>query len=128
MTEQKKFILITFLTLVALNISRVIGWKYFSRTALWQQIVYDDLHHYQFGILLLVIVFFVKKLGTLRTIILAIGSGMIIDESMYLLYDINTNFSHGTITGVIFEFVVFFIVSAIVLKHEDLKRLIGKNE
>lgn len=124
MKEKQLFLVTTFTELIVFNLARVIGWKYFAQTKLWQTIVYDNVHHYQLGILLLIGVYFFKKLGKVRTIVSALGIGMIIDESMYLFYFLDKRFSHGTVTGIIFEFLIFAVLYLIVFNFERIKSLI----
>ena len=83
--SAKKFILTTFLTLVFFNLARAIGSRIFAQTEFWRSMLNDQWHHYQLGILLLFIIpLILRKKKVVRDFILAIGSGMIIDESMYI--------------------------------------------
>ena len=107
MFDKRKFLWVTFVVLIFFNFSRFVGWKYLSETAFWKTIVYDNLHHYQLGLILLILAIFVKRL---RTLVLALGAGMVIDESMYLFYPLNNSFSHGTLVGFVFEFFVLAIL------------------
>lgn len=117
MFDKKRFMWIAFGMLVFFNLSRFIGWRYFSETILWKTIVYDNLHHYQFGLVLLVIAIFVKKM---RTLTLALGVGMVIDESMYLFYSLDSNFRHGTWQGVFFEFSLLSMLGLLLLRRSKM--------
>lgn len=115
--SPKKFVLITLCTIIFYNLFRVIGWSYFSETDWWEGIISDGLHHYQLGILLVFSAFiFLKKRLFIKDLLLAIGAGMIIDESMYALYQTNNAFSHYSPTGIIFEFLVFIVFALIIFK------------
>jgi hypothetical protein len=121
--SSKKFLITTFLTIIFYNVGRLIGWTFLSQTALWDRLINDNLHHYQLGILLILIcVLFYEKIGKWRGFILAISSGMVIDESMYLFYSLNKNFSHYSIVGITFEFLVFIIFARVILRFRPLKR------
>jgi len=122
--SPSKFNLTVFATLIFFNLGRFFGWKFFSQTVFWQTIMNDNLHHYQLGILLLVLTLFLKKRKKIRDFILAIGSGMIIDESMYAFYSLSPRFSHYSIIGIGFEFLVFAIFSVIVYKLKNFKKRI----
>jgi len=120
--SRKKFVLVTFSTLIFFNIARIIGWRFFAQTGWWDRTLSDKWHHYQLGILLSLIALLIfRRKEKLRDLILAVGSGMIIDESMYLFYPLNENFSHNSIVGITFEFLVFIIFALIVLKIKSLK-------
>lgn len=117
--SAKKFVLITFLTLIFFNIERIIGLRFFTQTDFWDRTISDKWHHYQLGILFLLIAFLIfRKKRKLRDLILAIGSGMIIDESMYLFYPLNPNFAHYTPLGIGFEFLVFTVFSFFIIKFK----------
>lgn len=120
--SAKRFVLVTFLTLLLFNLERIIGVRFFAQTDFWNRTISDKWHHYQLGILLLLAAFLIfrKKKG-LRDLILAVGSGMIIDESMYLFYPLNQNFSHYSIIGIAFEFLVFAVFSLAVFKLKSTK-------
>jgi len=121
--SAKKFILTTFLTLVFFNLARAIGSRIFAQTEFWRSMLNDQWHHYQLGILLLFIIpLILRKKKVVRDFILAIGSGMIIDESMYIFYPFNQDFSHYSIIGIVFEFLLFAIFSLLILK---LKKGVG---
>lgn len=115
--SSENFVLTTFFTLIYFNIARFIGWTFIAKTAFWNRLINDNLHHYQLGILLILICLLLhEKKENWRYFLLAIGSGMVIDESMYLFYPFNKNFSHYSIIGIAFEFLVFLVFSAIILK------------
>lgn len=120
--SAKGFISVILLTLTVFNIGRIIGWRIFGQTDWWNGIIYDDWHHYQLGILLLLVTFLVlRKKRKLRDLILAVGSGMVIDESMYLLYPLNENFKHGSLVGIGFEFLVFAIFALIIFRFKPTR-------
>jgi hypothetical protein len=115
--SPKKFILTTLFTLIFYNLSRLIGWNYFSETDWWKSIISDGLHHYQLGILLVFsALLFLKKSLFIRDLLLAIGTGMIIDESMYILYPINNAFSHYSPIGIALELIVFIVFALIIFR------------
>lgn len=125
MTEKKKFLSIVLGILILFNVSRFIGWKYFSQTTFWQRIIYDNLHHYQLGVLLLIAGLILKNLKKLRVIIFAFASGLIIDESMYLFYPINKSFSHISPIGILFEFMVFLFLTIIIFYYKSKRRQVN---
>lgn len=106
-----KHLLITLLTLIFFNIARIFCNRYCLQTNWYQIILYDKLHHYQLGLLILLIsLLFLKTRQRLKRFLIAIGAGMIIDESMYLLTPLGfTNFTHNHIEGTVFEFAVFLV-------------------
>jgi len=113
----KNFLLTTFFTILFYNLSRFIGVRFFSQTNWWIRMNNDSWHHWQLGILLIFIAFaLLKNKRFVKSLFLAIGSGMIIDESMYLLYPFNNQFSHWASLGIVFEFLVFVIFVFIILK------------
>ena len=120
------FILITFITLVFLNLVRIFCNKYCLQTQWYQTILYDNLHHYQLGIVLILISFFsFEKQKNLKRFFVSLSIGMIIDESMYLLPPLGlTNFTHNHIEGTIFEFVVFGIYVLICYKYQRLLKIL----
>ena len=115
--SRKTFILVTFLTIVFYNFSRYIGWKFFAQAEWFRDMIGDRWHHYQLGFLLIVIAFIVlrKKLFA-RDLFLSIGSGMVIDESMYFFYPLNSAFSHYSFLGILFEFMIFTIFALILFR------------
>lgn len=120
--STKKFVLVTFLTLLLFNLARIIGVRFFAQTDFWNRTISDKWHHYQLGILFLLVAFLIfRKRKRLRDLILAVGSGMVIDESMYLFYPLNPSFNHYTALGVGFEFLVFVIFSLAVFKLKSTK-------
>lgn len=125
--RARKFILITFLTILYFILARIIGWIFLKDTRFWQRIISDNLHHYQLGLLFLLGGFlFFSKNSLLRDYLLAIGSGAIIDEAIYIFKFINPKFDHfhafysphKFLTGVLFEFFVFIVFSIIVFHHK----------
>lgn len=116
----KKFAFITFLTILFFFLGRFMVWTFFAETKLWLRMNSDNLHHYQLGILLLLIAFlFLKKKPKLREYLLAIGSGMIIDESMYIFGFINSEiFNHYHPIGISMGFLVFIVYSLLIFKYK----------
>ena len=128
----KKFIFITFLTILYFFLGRIIGWTFFAKSKYWLIMVNDKLHHYQSGALLLLVAFlFLKPKNKLREYFLAVGSGMIIDESSYLLFNLkfdnSSPFSHYHPVGILTEFGVFIIFSLVVLKLKNGETFITKS-
>lgn len=117
--NSKKVIplLISLITLVVFNLARIFCSNYCLQTGWYQSILYDNFHHYQLGIVILLLsFFFLRNKKSLKVIFIALGVGMIIDESMYILPPFGlTNFTHYHIQGVIFEFVIFFIYAYLYL-------------
>lgn len=112
---RKTVILTTFLTLVFFNLSRVIGFNFFAHTKVWSRIISDDLHHYQIGIILLILLLLLRnKLGRLKYPLTGMGAGTIIDESKYLFYPSYWKFDLYSLPNVILEFTVFIIFALIV--------------
>jgi hypothetical protein len=111
-THKPKFLLVTFLTLLSLNITRLVCQKLCLSMKWYQVILNDNLHHYQLGLVLIPIsLLLLDRHQKLQLVVLAISLGMIIDESMYLIYPLNNNFRHNTLTGTIFEFTVFLLLA-----------------
>jgi len=115
--STKKFLFITFMTLVFYNLLRFVGLNNFSQTNWWKEMNSDNWHHWQLGLLLIFIaLIFLRKKQFLKNLLLAIGSGMVIDEIMYAFYPFNSSFSHYSSLGIFFEFLVFIVFSLIVLR------------
>ena len=119
-------ILTTFITLVLLNFARIFCNKYCLQTQWYQTILNDNLHHYQLGIIIILISFFLlRNRQNLKRFLIALGMGMIIDESMYLLPPLGlTNFTHNHIEGTIFEFVVFGIYVLVYYKYKRILKIL----
>ena len=92
--KKNKFLITIFLTLVFFNISRVVGWRFFSETGFWTRIVNDDFHHWQLGIVLVVMALLARKYIRWFYLVVALGVGMIIDESMYIFSPIYWRLNH----------------------------------
>lgn len=112
---------LTFITIIFYNIFRFIGNIYLTQSNWYQNMIYDNLHHYQLGIILIPISLLIfKKYPKVKNIILSIAMGMIIDESMYLMQFFKLqNFDHSHIQGVIFEWVIFIVYSVLILGHKN---------
>jgi hypothetical protein len=119
--NKKGFLAVIFLTLVFFNISRVVGWRYFSNTSAWTTIVTDDFHHWQLGILLVIVALLLKKYVRWYYKLLAVSIGIIIDESMYVFSPFYWQFNHYSWEGIAFEFLVFAIL-ALLLYRVRIKR------
>lgn len=67
--NSKRFILITFLTLILFNVARIIGWRFLAQTYWWNTLLNDRWHHYQIGFLLLLVAFLIlRKKKSLRNL------------------------------------------------------------
>ncbi|HCM81797.1 TPA: hypothetical protein DIS60_00280 [Patescibacteria group bacterium] len=101
--------LITLSILVFYNLARLFCSKYCMQTQWYQRILFDNLHHYQLGVILVIFSFmFLRNKRRLHNILIALGVGMVIDESMYVLSFLGLkNFTHYHLEGIIFEFLVF---------------------
>ncbi len=102
--------LVTLLILIFFNLSRLYCNRFCLQTNWYQAILNDNLHHYQLGLLILFLslLFLRNKWTKLREVTIALGVGMIIDESMYLLPPLGfTSFTHNHVQGIIFELLVF---------------------
>ncbi len=114
----KKFLLTTFLTLVFYNLFRFIGKQIFSQADWWIGMNSDNWQHYQLGILLIFIAFIaLKKKPFVKDLFLAIGSGMIIDESIDI-FTLNPTFNHYSLLGIILKVLVFIGFVLITLKFK----------
>ena len=83
---SKLLLPVTFITLVILNVARFICLKYCLNWGWYQRILYDNLHHYQLGILLLVVsFFFTRNLKRVRTLTYGIGLGLLLDELFFIV-------------------------------------------
>lgn len=126
--KARKFILITFLTILYFILARIIGWIFLKDTRFWQRIISDNLHHYQLGLLFLLGGFlFFSKNSLLRDYLLAIGSGAIIDEAIFIFKLINPNIfvyynphysSLKFLIGILFELALFIIFSILIIYHK----------
>lgn len=116
----KRFVFVTFLMIVYFFIGRFIGWTFLKETRFWGRIINDNFHHYQLGIALLLISFILlKQHPKLRFYLLSIGSGMVIDEVMYIFEFINPIiFSHYHPIGFLIELFVFIVFSFLILGNE----------
>lgn len=129
--NSKKIVLTTFITLLFLILFRIAGWTVINKTELWHSVTQDEFHHYHAGFIFLIIsLIFWKKSPNLRDLLLAIGSGLIIDEWIYVFKFINPQvFSHFHATytpikfilGLVAEFLAFVAFSAVILKVGDRK-------
>jgi len=129
--NSNKIIFITLITLLALISFRIAGWTIINKTELWQGVTQDEFHHYHIGFILLVISFISwKRSSNLRELSLAIGSGLIIDEWIYVFKFFNPElFSHFHATytpikfifGLVAEFLAFAAFSVIILKIGNKK-------
>lgn len=121
--STKRFFLITFFTLIFYNFFRIIGWKLFRTTGWWIRINSDRWHHWQLGILLIFVAFIIfRRRLFFRDLFLAIGSGMIIDESMYILYPLDHHFTHYSLVGIIFEFLIYVCFALIIIRLRLFKK------
>lgn len=111
------FLLITLSTLIFYNLARLFCTTYCLSTHWYQVILYDNLHHYQLGIVILFFSFLLlKNRKKVKNVLIALGIGMIIDESMYMLFLLGfKKFTHYHVEGIVFEFLVFFIYAYIYL-------------
>ena len=125
--SSKKFIFISFLTVLYFILGRIIGWFILKNTRFWQMIENDNIHHYQLGIFLLLVSFlFLKRKPELRDYFLAIGSGAIIDEAIFIFKFINPSFGRfyafyspvKFLMGLLFESCLFIIFSFVILSHK----------
>lgn len=114
--NKKVFLTTVFLTLVFFNISRIIGWRFFSETGFWTIIINDNFHHWQLGTVLVIVALLIKKYVRRSYLLLAVSIGMIIDESMYLLSPLYWRFNHYSWEGVAFEFLIFTVVSLVLFR------------
>lgn len=119
--KPEKIVLITLLTILYFSVVRLIGWTFFSQTEFWHRIVNDNLHHYQLGIVFLAVsVLLLTRKTKLGLYLLAIGSGMVIDESMYVFEFINPAiFNHDHPLGITIEVMVFLIFSVFVFMNKN---------
>lgn len=120
--STKKILSITFMTLIFYNLFRFVGRNIFSQTNWWKGMNSDNWHHWQLGLLLIfaALVFLRKKLF-LKDLFLAIGGGMVIDETMYAFYSLNSSFNHYSPLGIIFEFLTFIAFALIILRVRSKK-------
>lgn len=83
----------------------------------------DDFHHWQLGILLVAMALLARKYVRWFYLVVALGIGMIIDESMYLFSPLYWRLNHTSWEGIIFEFVVFLIFALLVyrIRAKDLE-------
>jgi len=95
----------------------------------WNVIINDNFHHYQLGIIFLIVsLALLKKKSKLGLYFRAIGAGMIIDESMYVFKFINPEiFTHYHPIGITIELIVFLIYSAIVLYNKNKLKNFSKS-
>lgn len=126
---KNRFNLIIFLTLVILNIIRFVCTQYCLGMKWYQTILYDNLHHYQLGILLIPLaILLLAKHKLIRDLILAISIGLIIDESMYLFYHLGfPTFSHYHWHGILFEFAVLVLFIFTIKNYSEINRMIKNN-
>lgn len=73
--------------------------------------VTDDFHHWQLGILLVIVALLLKKYVRWYYKLLAVSIGMIIDESMYIFSPFYWRFNHYAWEGIVFEFVVLAVLA-----------------
>lgn len=118
----KLFSALTLLTLLFYGFLRIIGWGYFNQTNSWRSLNNDYWHHWQLGILLLLIAFvFSKNWPIFKDILLAVGSGQIIDELTYAIFS-QENISQFNMMlklwykPLVFEMLLFITFSLLVYK------------
>lgn len=118
---KPNYLYLTFFTIIFYNVFRLVGNAYLTQTDWYQNMVHDNLHHYQLGFILIPLSLLVfKKYSQIKNIIFAIAMGMIIDESMYLMQFFNLqNFDHSHIQGIIFEWLIFIVYSVLTLGHKN---------
>lgn len=91
--NKRKFLIVTAVSLIVLRVYLVLLFAFFNlfkEVLLVQRIartiVEDRFHHYQVGILLLLLSpFFWRKFPTKKEIIAGIGTALILDESVFIL-------------------------------------------
>ena len=76
----------------------------------------DDFHHWQLGIVFVVMALLARKYVRWFYLVVALGVGMIIDESMYLFSPLYLRLNHNAWEGIVFEFVVFVILALLVYR------------
>ena len=110
---SKLLLPITFITLVILNVARFICLKYCLDWGWYQRILYDNLHHYQLGVFLLVVsFFFTRNLKRVRTLTYGIGLGLLLDELFFIveLFGIPPYFNESVSRWATFDAVAFLLI------------------
>jgi len=109
--DKKAFLITVFFTLVIYNLSRIIGLIFFSETEFWTGIINDNFHHWQLGMVLVIMALLARRHIRWSYLVAALGAGMIIDESMYLFSPLYLRFNHYSWEGIVFEFALFAILA-----------------
>lgn len=117
MNQTRLLILTTTATLFLFRLWETIMLNYFENSYWWQTIKDDNIEHYQFGILLVILAkIFSKKLNSNVVIVTyGIGIGLIIDEAYQILsllfgfmYQLNSFFDW---ISVIASYVLFLVIT-----------------
>lgn len=116
----KKFTIISSLAFLYSSIVRLIGWRYFANSKIFQTMINDNFHHYQLGLILIFAGLIAwRKNSNLRDTFFAIGVGLISDEFVYLFSFLNPKLlNHYTLTGLTINlsFFSFCLTSTYFLK------------
>lgn len=126
MIKNRRFLILMFLTLLFFSLARIICQRFCLTNNLYQIILTDNFHHYQIGVLVLIIsLMFWNELKGKWFIPAAMG--LIIDELMYLLYWTKlrefVNFHQYRLEGIIFSWVMFLIIVMLTIKT-NVKKII----
>lgn len=110
--HSRIFLPAVFLTLVVLNVTRVMCLRYCLNWIWYKRILYDDIHHYQLGILLIPIGFLVlKTYPRARTILFGVATAFILDELFFImeLFGMDPYFHRTFLRWVSFDLVAFIV-------------------
>lgn len=124
----QKFLFIVFLTILAYRTGTYIIIYFWGNTTWWQGVYSDNLNHWQIGIVLLALSVFRFRSTTLRQLLAAIGTGMIIDEisdliKLFHLYPLPPHFRDSLVDlAVIIATYILFAAAIMAVTRISCKR------
>jgi hypothetical protein len=102
----------TFVTILLLNLGRFICSRWCMDFSWYQRILYDDIHHYQLGIVLLGVGFLLSRyIKRIRPFLFGIGLGLILDESFFVveLFGLPPYFNESVFRWATFDAIAFLL-------------------
>lgn len=107
---------VLFLTLVALNVARAMCLRYCLSWSWYQRILYDDIHHYQLGVLLLPIGFLLLKTHPrLKSLLFGVAIAFILDELFFVLewFEMDPYFHRTFFRWMSFDLIAFLVFATV---------------
>jgi hypothetical protein len=129
-----KFLKIVLLTIISYRVGTYIVIYFWGYTAWWHGVYTDPWNHYQIGSILVLIglvAYKAKRLKKINLILIAIGTGMIIDEvtdviKLFHLYSLPSNF-RDSFPDLILIAITYLVFSGIILSVNYLLKISKRN-